>query len=1204
MMIRICAVMMMLVLFLSMGNQGRNSIQPPKNPIQAPSDYFLRQRSYPNLSFDRAAHEMASDQVLRLKAKTGDSAPQWQSLGPTRVVAGRLTDIEIFPDGEIWVGTASGGIFSSTDSGTTWNPEFEDSFSSTIGDLAYAPSHPDRIYVGTGEANGGGGSSTYPGIGVYRSDDRGQTWLRTGLEDSRFIGRVVVHPTNPDWVYAAAMGELYGTNDQRGLFRTTDGGLTWEKVLYISEGTGCIDVAIDPHHPETLYACMWQRRRQSHQIDYAGPESGLYKSTDGGNTWKKLTQGLPSEGDVGRVGVAVSTSNPNRLFAIFTAPDGSLAGVFKSNDAGESWSRTADAAMAENYNTFGWWFGQIRVHPTNPDFVFASGLLLFFSTDGGDSWQSTQEFAQNSGLLEDNRDILHVDQHALAFHPNDPNFIAAGNDGGIYISKSEPINFKNANDIPNLQFYTCEIDPSVPAFVYGGTQDNGTWGMLGPATTDWVKFLGGDGFQVEVDPTNSNSIYLEYQYGNLFHYLNGRYIDGTGHLTDSDRANWNAPILIDPNRSNVVYHASQRLFRTNQGVRNFQPISEDLTKGDLGGNRVFATITTIGVAFGDSDRIYVGTDDGNFQVTSDGGDSWENRNAGLPNRWITGIAVHPGDKDTVYVSLSGFTALDYQPYLMRSRDAGNTWEDVSANLPASPINDVLVDPTNAQRLFVGNDFGVFFSRDEGLTWQILGRGLPNTLVSDIDLHMPSQTLVAATFGRGMFRLDLSSVLNEGTMPGSQLAHRYVLAELHGGLRGETQIGIVNSGETTAHLELFAFSESGDLLNASPVDLVLEGKQRFYADLEETFPEVEGVAAWVQVGSDLPVVAFAEIGDEQARSAYLAQKAEIGLAYLPHIARDTQQFETFVSSVNPHPTALTTHIFPANETQGQLIREHLLPHSQMGRDIRDYFGINLDAIPFARMEEPLRGAVSMEYFHRIPERRQMAALGLTGERGRILRFLHVAADTANFWTGMVYLNPGTTVAKATETFYAADGTRLGEFQRPEIGPGGKITLLYDASNPVNLPNGTAWVEVESDQELVGYDLFGSSTTSNNDFFAGIQGAYTASATLVFPHFLATDVSWLGLVAVNTSALPADLRLQAYSSSGEFLEESVLRDVPGKGKETHLVANLFPNPEVQRKAAWVLAIGAEPIWNGFLLWGDLNATGRLHMSGMVAPPAPQT
>ena len=1165
-----------------------------------PNDWFWRQRAYPFDDINSRALETARHQLEHHKRQPEKMAVPWQTLGPT-TVGGRMTDIEILPDGRFLAGSATGGVFESSDRGKTWQSIFDDAFSLSIGDIAYAPSNPGILYVGTGEANGGGGSSTYAGVGVYRSDDGGQSWARSGLEDSKYIGRIVVHPQNPNLVYVAAMGELFGASEERGLYRSEDGGKTWTRVLYLSPGTGVIDVVIDPSRPDRIFAAAWQRVRSKTNIEYGGEESGIYLSEDAGETWKELTNGLPPGAVRGRIGLALAPSRPDTVYAIYAHTDGSFLGIFKTTDGGLTWQRTNEEGVSENYVTYGWWFGQIRVHPNDPEFVFALGLELYFSQDGGQSWHNWHEYAIDNGYVRSSADVMHVDLHGFAFDPNDGDFAIVANDGGIYASESALLDFKRRNNFSNMQFYACEIDPQNPNQVYGGTQDNGTWGNATGDPAQWVKYLGGDGFQVEVDPTNANSIYMEYQYGNLFHFLNGEVIDGRQHLDpDFDRVNWNAPILIDPNDSNVVYHASQRLFKTVAGVTNFAPISGDLTKGDGGGNSVYGSITAIAVAHGNSNIIYAGTDDGNFQVTGDAGGHWENRNSGLPDRWITGIAVHPDDAKTVYVSLSGFRDLDYQPHLMRSEDAGFHWQDVSANLPEAPINDILVDPGDPSRLIAASDFGVFLSRDEGESWALLGVGMPTVIVTDLDLHPASQTLLAATFGRGMYRLDLGAALADNPRLGSQLPHKAVLAELHGDLNGDTRIGLVNGNDAEVTLELFSFGSDGALLEKAPELSQLKAFEKRMLSLEEAFPQSASLAAWVQVGSSGPVVCFAEIGDEEARGAYLADTVRPGTVYMPHIAKDTAQFQTYLSSVNPSKVGLNHQIRIGANGNGQPIREHNATFTSVRRDIRDYFGRDLGAVNFAQLEEPNYGAVSMEFFHRLPGRTQMAALGLSHQKGTTLRFLHVASDTVNFWTGMVYINVGEGPAQVTEHFYGADGNLLEVRARDGLAPETKMTLLFDQRNAQELPAGTAWVEVIADQDLIGYDLFGASTISGNDYFAGIQGAYEASDTLIYPHFLAGEFQWLGVVAVNTGLSPADMTLDVFTANGELLESKRVNAVPAKGKQTLLVGDFFESEDAVAKGAWVRLRGGEAVWNGFLLWGDRGSAQRKHLAGMVARP----
>lgn len=1189
------------VLLWKDGEQPDRTMPPAVQKVpggkQIPSDWFWMQRAYPQGKIPDQAVDNARIQAKTLVRKAKKNQPKWENLGPT-LVGGRMTDIEILPDGSWWAGSATGGIFKTVDEGQTWTLVGDDTMSLSIGDIAYARSNPNVIYVGTGEANGGGGSTTYPGNGVFRSDDGGNTWTRRGLLSSKFIGRIAVHPQNPEWVYAAAMGDTFGPSEERGLYRSKDGGKTWERVLYVSDNTGAVDVAIDPVRPNRVFAAMWQRFRTTSNLFYGGPESGIHFSDDGGDTWTQVTNGVPGGNDIGRIGLAISESNPDIVYAQYFYGTTGFGGVHKSTDGGLSWQRTNDEETAPPYRNAGSWFGQVRVHPQDPDFVFSLGVLLFFSRDGGETWAEYSEYATAAEL----NDRVHVDMHGMAFDANHPHRILLANDGGIYTSENETLEFIPRNNFSNMQFYRCEFDPSQPQRLYGGTQDNGTWGTADSTQENWFFLLGGDGFQVEVDPTNSNSIYVEFQFGNLYHILNGTYIDGRGHLLDTDRANWDAPILIDPNNPQVVYHASQRLFRTDSGVENFVPISEDLTKGDGGGNRVFGTITAVDVARGNSQIIYVGTDDGNVQMTFDGGTTWHDRTAGLPQRWVRAVSVHPTDANTAFVALSGYRQQDYQPHVMKTTDAGETWVDISNNLPEAPVNDIIVDPENPARLYAASDFGVFYSVNGGDSWAVLGQDMPLVPVNDLDYEPNSKMLAAATYGRGMFRLDLTPIINAEAVLGTQLPERYVLPELRGHLVGETYIGIVNPNLSAANIEWFGFDSQGTMLEKSTMSMPIAARGKQFVTLGEAFPNSAADIDWVQIGSDLEVVVFAEIGDDQSRASYLAEKAIAGTVNIPHVARDTAQFQTFLASVNPHPAGLQTRIQPNGSGVSQQIPEHFSKYGRMARDVRDYFGEDLRDVAFAQLQDPLRGTATMEYFHRIPSRTQMAALGTDAQKGKTLRFLHVASDTANFWTGMVYIHVGTEPANISERFFGADGQLLESRQREAVPVDDKTTLLFDAENAQGLPAGTSWVEIISEDYLIGYDLFGANPGTGSDFFAGIKGSLQTMQRMVYPHFLAGENQWLGLVALNTGEVSADLQFQVFAADGSLLEEKTMLEVPANAKRTILVGDYFENEETLTKGAWILVNAAKPVWNGFLLWGDRNQGPRRNMSGMVAAPVP--
>ncbi|TAK34624.1 MAG: glycosyl hydrolase, partial [Saprospiraceae bacterium] len=672
-----------------------------KSTKNLPSDWMYDQRAYPFNHIDRQAYQDALRQtkLARIEAQNR-GAGEWVPAGPVNI-GGRITDVALDPTDPniIYAGTSAGGIFKSSDGGITWVAVFDDAGTLSIGDLAVAPSAPNIVYAGTGEANGSFDSGAFFGNGIYKSTDAGGTWENVGLENTNHTGRIVVDPQNADRVYAAATGVLYGKNEDRGLYRTLDGGQTWEKILYISDSTACIDVAINPQNANIVYAAMWERIRKPWGRRYGGSTSGIFRSLDGGENWEQLTNGLPiSDTETGRTGLAVSPSNPNVVYACFSTNviTNVFDGIYKSTDAGTSWLQVDDGSIANVFSSFGWFFGNLRIAPNDPDKVWCLGVPLIKSENGGVNWSNVTA-------------NMHVDQHALEIHPMNPDFMVAGNDGGVYISQNGGGTWSHVEILPITMFYNAEIDFQAPERLFGGTQDNGTNRTLSGAVNGWEQILGGDGFHVLVDPTDPNYVYAEYQYGNLF-----RSDDGGNSMTfifnggNDDRTNWNTPIALDPSDPATIYFGANVLYRSTNRGGFWEAISPDLTDGQHpSGSLSFGTITTIAVAPSNPLTIYVGTDDGNVQVTNNGGDTWNNISAGLPDRFVSSLAVHPDDAATAYVALSGYRNVDYQPHLLQTTDGGETWIDISGNLPEIPINDVVPDPSYPSILYIANDLGVW-----------------------------------------------------------------------------------------------------------------------------------------------------------------------------------------------------------------------------------------------------------------------------------------------------------------------------------------------------------------------------------------------------------------------------------------------------------------------------------------------------------------
>jgi photosystem II stability/assembly factor-like uncharacterized protein len=723
------------------------SIKPIEE--QFPSDWFFMQRAYPKGEFPLEKYYEAIEQTKQLKVLSKSSTTNpWVLVGPTNI-GGRVSDIEMSPTSfdTIYAGIASGGVFKSIDGGLNWYPIFDETYTMSIGDLVVDPTNPNIIYVGTGEVNGGGGSVTYGGNGVYKSTDAGTTWNHLGLETTESISRIVVDSSNPQKIFLGAMGKLFGKNFERGLYRSTNGGTSWENKLIISDSTGCIDVAVNPIDPNIVYAAMWERIRRPDRLSYGGPTSGLYRSTDGGDSWAELTNGLPNNSpSIGRIGISISASSPNIVYAIYADNIGYFAGVYKSMNGGDSWTRTNDGTLSSLFSSYGWWFGNIRVDPLNPNNVFVMGLDVYKTINGGSTW------SYSSGSM-------HVDQHGMYIHPANPNFIVAGNDGGVYKSTNAGSSWSFITSMPITQFYTCDVDYQLPNRYYGGAQDNGTNRTLTGSPNGWQQIYGGDGFYVLVDPSNNNYVYAESQYGGFVRSTNGgsSFSYGLSGVSGSDRFNWSTPYIIDHSNPATLYLGSQRLYKSINRAVSWTPISTDLTNGPPSGNLVYGTITTIASSHSDPNVVYVGTDDGNVWVTLNGGNTWTKISIVLPIRWVTRVTVDPSDAMTAYVTLSGFRYDEYLPHVFRTTNAGVSWLDISSNLPDAPVNDIIVDPDSVERLYVGTDVGVFVSENLGSNWNYLGENLPNAPITDLVLHNPTRTLIAATYGRSMYSLDLTPV---------------------------------------------------------------------------------------------------------------------------------------------------------------------------------------------------------------------------------------------------------------------------------------------------------------------------------------------------------------------------------------------------------------------------------------------------------------
>jgi len=734
------------------------------------------------------------DQHMAMKAATPYKNLIWRSIGGwIESIGGRCTDIAV-PKGSkqtIYIGSATGGVWKTENSGVTWDPIFDEAPTLSIGDIAIAESDPGIVWVGTGEANIF--RASIAGIGLYKSTDAGKTWQHMGLAGTQTVGRIRIHPTNPDIVYVAASGHEWTYNPERGVFKTTDGGKTWQKVLYINEKVGAIDLVMDPQKPDTLIASMWNRIRQRWSDPVPGGEDGLFKTTDGGKTWKELTNGLPDTQMTGRIGLDLCLSKPNVVYAyvdnhtalrmpkpderdsygrLRTYPDIVGAEVYRSDDQGESWTKVnpADRMFERFGGTYGWVFGQIRVDPSNENTVYLMGLGLSKSTDGGKSW---------TPLRYEN---LHGDHHGLWIDPSDSNYVINVNDGGANVSYDGGKTWRDFHKgIPATQFYNVAYDMKKPFTVYGSVQDSGTHRGVGVAplaaqepgrfrrgpSIRWESAPGGEGTLIAIDPTDPNTEYASSFYGRLerAEYKDGAWTSKPIYPKPAEgepeyRGQWLAGLALSPHNPQIIYHGFQYVFRSMNRGETWERISPDLTafdpqkQGKLPYAIPFATITAIAESPFKFGLVYAGTDDGRVHVTKDSGATWTEITAGLPyNKHVWTIAASKYDQATVYITLIGRHDDDFAPYVYKSTDYGKTWANISGNIPGGPTNVIREDPKKKDVLYVGTDYGVYVTTDGGKTWNCLGSGLPNAPVWDLQIHPRDNMLVIATNGRGMWVID-------------------------------------------------------------------------------------------------------------------------------------------------------------------------------------------------------------------------------------------------------------------------------------------------------------------------------------------------------------------------------------------------------------------------------------------------------------------
>ncbi|GIV62177.1 MAG: hypothetical protein KatS3mg044_1043 [Rhodothermaceae bacterium] len=768
----------------------------------------------------------------------------FRNVGPT-VMSGRVVDLDVRPDDptHFYVAFASGGLWKTTNNGQSFTPLFDDQAVMTLGDIAVDWAHGETIWVGTGENNSS--RSSYAGTGVYRSTDGGRTWEHLGLAETHRTGRIVLHPEDPNTVWVAAAGHLYSPNPERGVYKTTDGGKTWRKTLFVNDDTGAIDLVLDPTNPAVLYAAMWERSRRAWNFVEGGEGSGIYKSTDGGETWTRLTttgSGFPTGPNVGRIGLAVYPGDPNIVYALldnynrrppeeveeppaltrdmlrtmtreafldlkdedletflrendfpekYTAAEvkrrvreGQIepvalvwyledanarlfdtpvigAEVYRSDDGGRTWRRTHEDYIDGLYNSYGYYFGEIRVAPETPERIYILGVPILRSDDGGRTWTNI------------NGENVHVDHHALWVSDRRPGHLIVGNDGGVNISYDDGTTWAKVNTIPVGQFYDVAVDEATPYHVYGGLQDNGVW--VGPSTYEhslgWHStgdypydgLLGGDGMQVAVDTRDNETVYTGFQFGNYFR-INRRTGErrriGPQHELGErpPRFNWETPVHLSRHNQDILYLGANRLYRSLDRGETFEPISDDLTRGGRPGDVPYGTLTTIDESPRRFGLLYTGSDDGLVHVSRDGGFSWTRISDALPQHlWVAHVEASNHADGRVYVALNGYRWDHFDPYLYRSDDYGQTWTRLGTDLPREPVNVVVEDPANEDVLYVGTDHGVYVSLDRGSSFMLMDHNLPYVPVHDLEIQAREKDLVVGTHGRSIFIASIEHV---------------------------------------------------------------------------------------------------------------------------------------------------------------------------------------------------------------------------------------------------------------------------------------------------------------------------------------------------------------------------------------------------------------------------------------------------------------